>query len=318
MDNPFYKRDCISIKDFSPSEILSLTKLASAFKKKQLPNPLQGTVLANCFFEPSTRTRLSFEAAMQRLGGSVIGFSEAKGTSYEKGETFHDSIKVIEGYADVIVLRHPKEGAARYAAEIADVPVINAGDGANEHPTQTLVDLFTILELKGQLDNLSIAFVGDLKYGRTVHSLVEAMSFFSPRMYFVSPETLSLPQEVLRSTKRQGIMFSCHRRIEDVLPYVDIVYMTRLQKERFLQVGSEESIQEFRLTKSLLEKAKSGVKVLHPLPRNQEIAIDVDATDAAAYFEQARNGVYVRQALLYATVTKKGLSVKADKVVQHA
>ncbi len=304
MKNPFYHRSCISIRDYSRDNILSILEEANCFLKKPTSSILNGKILASCFFESSTRTRLSFESAMLRLGGGTLGFSQGKGTATDKGESLTDSIKVISGYADLIVLRHPLEGAAALAAEVSEIPIINAGDGANQHPTQTLVDLFTIKQNLGSLDNLSFAFVGDLKYGRTVHSLVEALTLFNPRIYFVSPASLQIPKKTSQMLKQKGVMFSYHSSVKEVLSKVDILYMTRLQKERFKGGLTQEIEDDMRINAELLKKAKPGLKVLHPLPRNDEVAKDVDLTDHARYFEQAKNGVFVRQALLSLMLSK--------------
>lgn len=298
MQNPFYRRSCTSIRDYTKQEICNILNEAEYFFKNPMPTLLKGKVLASCFFESSTRTRLSFESAMLRLGGSTLGFAQGAGTATDKGESLSDSIKVISGYVDIIVLRHPLEGAAILAAEVSDVPIINAGDGANQHPTQTLVDLFTIKQNRGDLDNLSIAFVGDLKYGRTVHSLVEALALFNPRLFFISPEHLQIPKKTSQMLKKQGIMFSYHKSVEEILPRVEILYMTRLQKERFKVESTQNFEKDMSINAELLKKSNPGLKVLHPLPRNNEIAKDVDKTDHARYFEQAHNGVFVRQALL--------------------
>jgi aspartate carbamoyltransferase catalytic subunit len=303
MKNSFYHRNCISIRDYSKEDILYILKEAEYFFKNPMEKVLNGKILASCFFESSTRTRLSFESAMLRLGGQTLGFSQSKGSATDKGESLSDSIKVISAYADLIVLRHPMEGAASLAAEVSDVPIINAGDGTNQHPTQTLVDLFTIKQNLGQLENLSYAFVGDLKYGRTVHSLVEALALFKSRFYFVSPKSLQIPKKTSEMLKQKGIMFSYHDNIEEVLPRVDILYMTRLQKERFEENANLNVEKSMCINAELLKKAKPGLKVLHPLPRNDEISKDVDKTDHARYFEQARNGVCVRQAILSLTLS---------------
>ncbi len=291
-------RSLISIADLSKEEILLVLKKTEEMKHKPSIDPLKGKILASCFFEPSTRTRLSFEAAMIRLGGNTIGFSDGSSTSTKKGETLHDAMKVLGSYADILVIRHPAEGAARVAADAAGKPVINAGDGANQHPTQALTDLFTIKESQGKLKGLSIAFVGDLKHGRTVHSLSLACAHFDMRLFFVSPEQLSLPEETTQSLKKQGVKFSFHRTIEEVLPKADILYMTRIQKERFDADVYEKLKETYRLTPLLLEKAQKHLKVLHPLPRLNEIDVDVDKTPYAHYFQQAENGLYTRMALL--------------------
>lgn len=298
MKNSLRGRSLISISDLSKDEILAILKKADEMKKKTPKELLKGKILASCFFEPSTRTRLSFEAAMIRLGGNVIGFSDSACTSAQKGESLHDSMKVIGNYADILAIRHPKDGSARVAAEATNKPVINAGDGSNQHPTQTLLDLFTIKECQGKLKALSIAFVGDLKHGRTVHSLCHAAAHFDMRLFFVSPEQLALPDEICSALKKQGIKFSFHRTLEEVLSKADILYMTRIQNER-LNPSQRESFKDaFRLTENMLAKAKKNLKVLHPLPRVNEIESAVDKTSHAHYFQQAENGLYVRMALL--------------------
>ena len=272
----------ISMDDLSKEEILALLKRAAEIKKKA-PGPiLQGKVMGSCFFEPSTRTRLSFEAAMKRLGGEVIGFSGAEGTSAAKGESLADAIRVIGAYVDVVVLRHPTPGAALEAKMCTKTPVINAGDGANEHPTQTLLDLFTMQECRGSLEGVKIAVVGDLLHSRTVHSLVRALKHFSADIRFVAPPELAYPGN------------ETHETLEAVIGEVDFLYMTRVQKER--QGGEGKA--PYILTPELLEKGKKGLKVLHPLPRQEEIDPAVDALEQAHYFAQAENGLYVRQALL--------------------
>jgi aspartate carbamoyltransferase catalytic subunit len=296
--NPLNRRSIISIADLTKEEILLILKRAEEMKKKHPNDLLKSKILASCFYEPSTRTRLSFEAAMIRLGGSVIGFADAASTSAKKGESLQDSMKVIGQYADVIVLRHPSEGAARAASGATMKPIINAGDGANQHPTQTLLDLFTIKECQKKLKGLNLAFVGDLKFGRTVHSLSVACALFDMRLFFVSPEQLMLPEEIGRFLKKQGVKFSFHRSIDDVLGKVDILYMTRLQKERCGPAVYEECKDSYTLREEMLKNAKKNLKILHPLPRVNEIEIAIDKTPFAYYFQQAENGLYVRMALL--------------------
>lgn len=262
-------------------------------------SPLQGKILASCFFEPSTRTRLSFESAMHRLGGSVIGFSESIATSTSKGESLKDSIKIISHYADVLVIRHPNEGAAQLASEISPIPVINAGDGAHQHPSQTFLDLFTIMESQGKLDHLHIAIAGDLKYGRTVHSLAQGLIPFKPRLYLISPAGLEMPKEVCNQLKESGVKFSFHQGYDEVLSKLDILYMTRIQEERFPHKLEYELVKNtYTLKLEHLKTVKSNLKILHPLPRNNEIEAAVDDTPYAYYFQQAQNGLVVRQALL--------------------
>ena len=295
----FKGRDIISITDLSKAEMLHVLDIAASLKKKPQPKLLQGSVMASCFFEPSTRTRLSFESAMLHLGGSVTGFADPGVTSTKKGETLHDTIKIIGQYVDVIAMRHPLEGSARVAAEATDTPIINGGDGANQHPTQTLLDLFTIKECQKKLDGLEIAMVGDLKYGRTVHSLAQALTHFNARLYFVAPPSLQMPSYINDDLKRTGIKFSLHENLAGIINKVDVLYMTRIQEERFSDKSEYERLKNvFILKKNMLENVKKNLRVLHPLPRINEIHTDVDTTPHAYYFEQAKNGLYVRQALL--------------------
>jgi aspartate carbamoyltransferase catalytic subunit len=298
MKNLLRKRSIISIADLSKEEILLILKRAEEMKKKSPKELLKSKILASCFYEPSTRTRLSFESAMIRLGGSVIGFSDSNSTSAKKGESLQDAMKIMGQYADVLILRHPNEGAARLASESTDKPVINAGDGVNQHPTQTLLDLFTIKECQNKLKALNLAFVGDLKFGRTVHSLTPACGYFDMRLFFVSPEQLTLPEEISHSLKKQGIKFSFHRTIDEVLNKVDILYMTRIQKERLDTSIYEECKDSYILREEMLKKAKKNLKILHPLPRVNEIETTIDKTPFAYYFQQAENGLYIRMALL--------------------
>lgn len=297
MQNTLSGRDLVSIADLSKQEIELVLSTALKLQQEARPDLLKGSLLASCFFEPSTRTRLSFEAAMHRLGGDVIGFAESGTTSAKKGETLADTMRVIGSYADIVVIRHPQEGAARLAADAIDKPVINAGDGANQHPTQTLVDLFTIRECQGNIDELHIALAGDLKYGRTAHSLSIALSNYPVRLYFVSPGHLSLPEGIAHELKKKGVKFSCHATLEEVIPKVDILYMLRIQKERFPDSGAD-LVNTCLLKKRQLEKAKKSLRVLHALPRVDELEESIDATPFACYFQQAANGVPVRMALL--------------------
>lgn len=303
--NTLYGRDVISLGDYTLEEITLILDRAEDIKAKARPDYLKHKLLASCFFEPSTRTKLSFESAMMRLGGDVIGFSDAKSTSSKKGESLQDSMRVIAAYCDAIVLRHPLEGAARLAAEVSNKPVINAGDGANRHPSQTLLDLFTIRECQGKLDGLQIAFVGDLKYGRTVHSLTQVFRFFpKTRFYFVSPEILRMPDHVCAFLRSAGIRFSFHEHLTEVFDKCDVVYMTRLQKERLDETEFQKIKNQFSLTTDLLDKAKPNCRILHPLPRVDEIDVGIDKTPYAYYFEQAENGLYARQALLSLLLAK--------------
>lgn len=283
------------MKDFSKKDILTILDYSCTMKQASYPSLLSGMILANCFFEPSTRTRLSFESAIKRLGGDTIGFAEARSTSAAKKESLYDTIKVVGEYADVIVIRHPLDGAARLAADASDKPVINAGDGTNQHPTQTLQDLFSIRECQKKLDGLNIAFVGDLKYGRTIHSLVQACSLFKMRMYFVAHSELDLPKAMYDELKRRSILFSIHPSLEEIMPKLDIVYLTRIQEERNPHQVNQGS---YRFASGLLEYAKPSMRILHPLPRVNELDPQIDNTNFAYYFQQSQNGIYLRQALL--------------------
>lgn len=298
MDNPLYLKNIVSIADLTKPELELIVKLASIIKAKGSRPYLVDNVIASCFFEASTRTRLSFETAVQRLTGSLIGFSDSSNTSTRKGETLSDSITMISSYADAIIMRHPQEGAARLASEVATVPVINGGDGANQHPTQTLLDLFSIAECQGSLENLSVAFVGDLKYGRTVHSLAQALSLFNPKFYFIAPDVLKMPTYIERELADKGIPFEYLDSLEEAVKRVDILYMTRVQKERFDPTEYMHIASKYILKAGMLSGARSSMRVLHPLPRVDEIHTDVDASEHAYYFQQAENGVYARQALL--------------------
>ncbi|MPL72412.1 Aspartate carbamoyltransferase catalytic subunit [bioreactor metagenome] len=289
----------ISIHDFSKEEIINVLSLAAKFEESQTESFLKGKVVASLFFEPSTRTRLSFETAANRLGARVIGFSDAGNTSVTKGETLKDTIKMVSNYADLIIIRHPLEGSARYASEVSSVPVINAGDGANQHPTQTLLDLYSILKTQGTLQNLRINMVGDLKYGRTVHSLLQAMSHFNPYFRFTAPEELKMPEEYKEQLRLSGIKFEESENLEEGIADMDIVYMTRVQRERFTDAIEYERVKNvYSLRRSMLENTRSNMKILHPLPRINEIHQDVDSSEHAYYFDQAGNGVYTRMAII--------------------
>lgn len=306
MTNPLFQKDIISISEFSREHIELILKTARQLKEHPRNDLLKGKLIGVTFFEGSTRTRLSFETAIHRLGGEVIGFADASNTSLgKKGETLADSIRIITSYTDALVMRHHMEGAARLAADISPVPVINAGDGANQHPSQTLLDLFTIYETQGRLSDISIAFVGDLKYGRTVHSLAEALCHYNARIYLVSPESLAMPAYILDTLKARSIEYSVHQTIEEVMPKVDILYMTRVQKERFDETEYQHLRSKYILTPDMLTEARSNMKILHPLPRIDEITLEVDATPHAYYFKQAANGVYARQALLSLVLNKE-------------
>ena len=301
------KKDLISITDYSKDEYLRIMELAAEFEANPNQDLLKGKVVASLFFEPSTRTRLSFETAINRLGGRIIGFADPESSSATKGETLHDTIKMVSNYADLIVMRHPLEGAARYAAEISPVPVINAGDGANQHPTQTLLDMYSILKTQGRLDDINIFMVGDLKYGRTVHSLIMALSQFNnPIFNFIAPKELQMPDEYKIYLKEQGIRYFEHREFTDIISEADIIYMTRVQKERFSDPIEYEKVRNvYILRNSMLKNTKPNLKILHPLPRVNEIHADVDASTKAYYFEQARNGVFTREAIISHTMNLK-------------
>lgn len=275
-------------------------QLAGEFEKNPNQELLQGKVVASLFFEPSTRTRLSFETAISRLGGRIVGIADPGSSSTSKGETLHDTIKMVSNYADLIVMRHPLEGAARYAAEVSQVPVINAGDGANQHPTQTLLDMYSILKTQGSLDNLNIFLVGDLKYGRTVHSLLMALSQFeNPIFNFIAPPELQMPDEYKMYLRQKNIRYFEHREFTEIISEADIIYMTRVQKERFSDPMEYEQVKNvYILRNSMLAKTKPNLKILHPLPRVNEIHTDVDKNAKAYYFEQARNGVFTREAII--------------------
>ncbi|KAA1189855.1 aspartate carbamoyltransferase [Photorhabdus heterorhabditis] len=301
MANPLYRKHIISINDLSREDLELVLQTAAALKARPQPELLKHKVIASCFFEASTRTRLSFETAIHRLGASVVGFSDSSNTSLgKKGETLADTISVISQYVDAIVMRHPQEGAPRLASEFSsNTPIINAGDGANQHPTQTLLDLFTIQETQKRLDSLNIAMVGDLKYGRTVHSLSQALAKFNGNhFYFIAPEALAMPNHILHMLNEKGSTYSLHTNIEEVLPELDILYMTRVQKERLDPSEYANVKAQFILRATDLTGAKENLKVLHPLPRIDEITVDVDKTPHAYYFQQAENGIYARQALL--------------------
>jgi aspartate carbamoyltransferase catalytic subunit len=292
-------RSLISITDYTKEEYLKILDLAEKFEKQPVQKIADGKVVATLFFEPSTRTRLSFESAANKLGARIIGFSEATNSAIAKGESLSDTIRTVANYSDLIVMRHPIEGSARYASEVSKVPVINAGDGANQHPTQCLLDLFTIRQTQGKLDNLHIALVGDLKYGRTVHSLVEAMCKFNATFHLVSPEELKLPRAVKQHIKDHNLEYFQYNDMMEVMDKVDILYMTRIQRERFQDQLEYERVKNiFVLSNNMLENSKPNLRILHPLPRVNEISTDVDSNPKAYYFEQALNGVYVRQALI--------------------
>lgn len=299
----FKDADIISIREFSKDDIIRILDIARdlvpAAKGLEANNSLSDRILATLFFEPSTRTRLSFETAMHRLGGKVVSVQDPRTASAAKGETLSDTIRMVESYADMIVLRHPQEGSARLAAEFSSKPVINAGDGAGQHPTQTLLDLFTIREEKGKLQDIDILLVGDLKYGRTVHSLAYALGLFGAKLHFVAPPTLQMPKEVVTDIKNFGLEPDMSSELEGAIPSADVLYVTRIQKERFpdpreyLRVAGA-----YKIDANTLRNGKSDLIIMHPLPRVTEISPDVDKSPNAVYFKQAFNGIPVRMAIL--------------------
>lgn len=311
------KHDFVTIADLSKEKIMYLMNMAQAFEMHPNREILKGKVVATLFFEPSTRTRLSFETAANRLGARVIGFSDAKVTSATKGETLKDTILMVSNYADVIVMRHHIEGAAQYASEIAPVPIVNAGDGAHQHPSQCLLDLYSIYKTQGTLENLNIYLVGDLKYGRTVHSLIMAMRHFNPTFHFIAPEELAMPEEYKLYCKQHGIKYIEHTDFnEDVIAGADIIYMTRVQKERFSDLMEYERVKDVYILKNdMLGKAKENMKILHPLPRVNEIAYDVDENPHAYYIQQAQNGLYAREAILCEVLGISLEDVEADTTI---
>ena len=293
------KQNFVTIANLSKDEIQYLIRMAQEFEKHPNREILKGKVVATLFFEPSTRTRLSFETAANRLGARVIGFSDAKVTSATKGETLKDTILMVSNYADAIAMRHHIEGAAQYASEVAPIPIINAGDGAHEHPSQCMLDLYSIYKTQGTLENLNIYLVGDLKYGRTVHSLITAMRHFNPTFHFVAPQELAMPQEYKLYCQDNGIKYVEHTDFnEQTIADADIIYMTRVQKERFSDLMEYERVKNvYILNRAMLAKTKDNMKILHPLPRVNEIAYDIDDDPHAYYIQQAKNGLYARQAI---------------------
>ena len=293
------KHNFVTIANLSREEILYLITMAQEFEKHPNRELLKGRVVATLFFEPSTRTRLSFETAANRLGARVIGFTDAKVTSATKGETLKDTILMVSNYADAIVMRHYIEGAAQYASEVAPVPIINAGDGAHMHPSQCLLDLYSIYKTQGTLDNLNIYLVGDLKYGRTVHSLITAMRHFNPTFHFIAPDELAMPQLYKMYCHEQGIKYVEHTEFnEQIIADADIIYMTRVQKERFSDLMEYERVKDvYILRRDMLSMCRDNMKILHPLPRVNEISYDVDDDPHAYYIQQAQNGLYAREAI---------------------
>ena len=293
------KRNFVTIADLSREKILYMLKMAEEFEKRPNRDLLKEKIVATLFFEPSTRTRLSFETAANRLGAKVIGFADPKVTSGTKGETLKDTILMVSNYADVIVMRHHIEGAAQYASEISPVPIVNAGDGAHQHPSQCMLDLYSIYKTQGTLENLNIYLVGDLKYGRTVHSLIMAMRHFNPTFHFIAPKELAMPNEYKQYCKAHGIKFQEHTAFNDkIIADADIIYMTRVQKERFSDLMEYERVKDvYILNRDMLHLAKDNMRILHPLPRVNEIAQDVDDDPHAYYIQQAKNGLFAREAI---------------------
>ncbi|MFA6871540.1 MAG: aspartate carbamoyltransferase [Bacteroidaceae bacterium] len=306
------KESFVSIAELSKDKILYLLEMSKEFEKTPNRKILDGKIVATLFFEPSTRTRLSFETAANRLGARVIGFTDPKATSSSKGETLKDTVLMVSNYADIIVMRHYLEGAPKYASEKAPVPIINAGDGANQHPSQTMLDLYSIQKTQGTLENLNIFLVGDLKYGRTVHSLLMAMRHFNPTFHFIAPDELKMPEEYKLYCKKNNIRYVEHTEFTDqIIADADILYMTRIQKERFTDLMEYEHVKNsYVLRNAMLANTRSNLRVLHPLPRVNEIDHDVDSNPKACYFQQALNGVYVRQAIICDTL---GLSLETIK-----
>ena len=304
MPNPLYGQHLISIPDLSNEQLECLLDTALRLKREPRRNLLEGRLIGSCFFEPSTRTRLSFETAVQRLGGKVIGFSDGANTSAKKGETLADTARIISSYTDAIIIRHPKDGAARVLSEFSAVPVINAGDGTNQHPSQTLLDLVTIQETQGRLDKLVIAMAGDLKYGRTVHSLAQAMKRHQAEFIFISPPSLAMPDYITEELDEAGCRYQILPSLEEAARHADILYMTRMQRERFDEQEFAKIQGKFNLEAATLAQAKPNLRVLHPLPRVDEIHPNVDGTVYAYYFEQAKNGVFARMAMLSLVLNK--------------
>jgi aspartate carbamoyltransferase catalytic subunit len=299
----FKNKDIISIHDLSKEEIIHILETASRMEKQNRlginRNLFKGKVLATLFFEASTRTRLSFESAFEKLGGKIIGFADASVSSTKKGESLKDTVNTVEQYADIIAMRHPLDGAARLAADSTKIPVVNGGDGANQHPTQTLLDLYTIKKSQEHITELKIALVGDLKYGRTVHSLAVALSLFKCRLYFVAPEQLQMPDDIKQFLKEKEIAFTEHEKVEEVIEVVDVLYVTRIQQERFADPIEYERVKNvYVIKKDMLKHVKPNFAIMHPLPRVNEISTEVDKTKHAIYFQQAANGIPIRQAVM--------------------
>ena len=313
MDN----RSLVTIAEHSREKILYLIEMAEEFERHPNRHLLDGRVVATLFFEPSTRTRLSFETAANRLGARVIGFADPKITSGTKGETLKDTIMMVSNYADIIVMRHYLEGAALYASEIAPVPIVNAGDGANQHPSQTMLDLYSIYKTQGKLDNLDIYLVGDLKYGRTVHSLLMAMRHFNPTFHFIAPDELAMPELYKRYCHEHNIKYVEHQDFDaNTIAGADILYMTRVQRERFTDLDEYDRVKDrYLLKENMLFRARANMKILHPLPRVNEIEYSIDDTPYAYYFQQAQNGLYARQALICDALGYTLDDIKNDKTI---
>ena len=309
----------VTIANLSKEKLRYLIEMAAEFEKHPNREILKGKIIATLFFEPSTRTRLSFETAANRLGAKVIGFTDPKVTSSTKGETLKDTIMMVANYADVIIMRHYLEGAAKYASEISPVPIINAGDGAHQHPSQTMLDLYSIYKTQGTLENLTITLVGDLKYGRTVHSLLMAMRHFNPSFRFIAPKELAMPAEYKQYCEEQGIRYvETENLSEETIADSDILYMTRVQRERFTDLMEYERVKDiYILKKSMLTKAKPSLKILHPLPRVNEISTDVDDTPQAYYFQQAGNGLFAREAIICDVLGIDLDSLKSDQTILY-
>ncbi|MBE8214872.1 MAG: aspartate carbamoyltransferase [Endozoicomonadaceae bacterium] len=305
MQNQLFNNHILSLSQFDRMMLEDLIQAILYMKTHGMPNALSGKVIGSCFMEPSTRTRLSFDVAIKRLGGHVIGFDNNENTSSRKGESLSDMMCVISSYVDAIILRHPKEGSAYLASQLSSVPIINAGDGSNQHPTQTVLDLFSIYESQNTLDGLTILCVGDLKYGRTVHSLIHALSYFKVQFIFVAPEGLQLPQYLIEDLDHNHIAYEVYSHLEKAIPQADIIYMTRIQQERLDDTEYQYLVTPYLLKKAMLKKAKSNMKILHPLPRLNEIELAIDHTPFAYYFQQATNGMYARMALLTLLLNKQ-------------
>lgn len=294
----FKGKDIISINDLSKNEILYILEMARKFEKKINPDLLKGKITATLFFEPSTRTEQSFKAAALKLGMGIIGFNNPESTSVHKGESFLDTIRILDAYADILIIRHPQPGSAQEAANVAKIPVINAGDGSNQHPTQTLLDLYTIIKNTSQLDGITIAFMGDLKYGRTVHALSLALSHFKVKQIFISHSKLRMPNEFLEVLKIRKVVYKELDRLPQNLK-ADFLYQTRVQKERFDSLNEYKKVKDkFILNASFRKSLDKGIKLMHPLPRINEIDPVLDSHPNAIYFEQAKNGLFIREALL--------------------